>query len=211
MKLKFYLQGLGVGLIVATIIVGLHSGQKTTEMTDAQIRSRALEIGMIDGSVLTDRSDGGAESESEKDNASSDQTMDQAGTEISQEINEGKSASTASVSAMAAQTQATAETSKNDSAVSASSTADVQVAATAATGTQIESKPVQEESTVIVIPKGADSDVISTILENAGLIDSADSFNRYLIDRGLDRRIRAGNKSIPGGASYEKIASIITR
>ena len=210
MKLKFYLQGLGVGLIVATIIVGLHSGQKTTEMNDAQIRSRALELGMIDGSVLTDRSDGGAESESEKDNASSDQTMDQAGTEISQEINEGKSASTASVSAMAAQTQATAETSKNDSAVSASSTADAQVAATAATDTQSESKSVQEESTVIVIPKGAGSDVISTILENAGLIDSADSFNRYLIDRGLDRLIRAGSKSIPGGASYEMIASIIT-
>ena len=206
MKLKFYLQGLGVGLIVATIIVGLHSGQKTTEMTDAQIRSRALELGMIDGSVLTDRSDGGAESESEKDNASSDQTMDQAGTEISQEINEGKSESTASVSAMAAQTQATAETKESDSAASASSTAAEQAAATDA---QIDSKSVQEESTVIVIPKGADSDVISTILENAGLIDSADSFNRYLIDRGLDRRIRAGNKSIPGGASYEKIASII--
>lgn len=211
MKLKFYLQGLGVGLIVATIIVGLHSGQKTTEMTDAQIRSRALELGMIDGSVLTDRSDGGAESESKKDNASSDQTMDQAGTEISQEINEGKSAATASVSSMAAQTQATAETKESDSAASASSTAAEQTAAIAATDTQIDSKSVQEESAVIVIPKGAGSDVISTILQNAGLIDSADSFNRYLIDRGLDRRIRAGSKSIPGGASYEKIASIITQ
>ena len=209
MKLKFYLQGLGVGLIVATIIVGLHSGQKTTEMTDAQIRSRALELGMIDGSVLTDRSDGGAESESKKDNASSDQTMDQAGKEISQEINEGKSASTATVSEMAAQTQASAETEKNDSAASASSTAAEQTAATAA-DTQTDAKSVQEESTVIVIPKGAGSDVISTILENAGLIDSADSFNRYLIDRGLDRLIRAGSKSIPGGASYEMIASIIT-
>ena len=211
MKLKFYLQGLGVGLIVATIIVGLHSGQKTTEMTDAQIRSRALELGMIDGSVLTGSADGGAESESKKDNASSDQTMDQAGTEISQEINEGKSAATASVSSMAAQTQATAETKESDSAASASSTAAEQTAAIAATDTQIDSKSVQEESAVIVIPKGAGSDVISTILQNAGLIDSADSFNRYLIDRGLDRRIRAGSKSIPGGASYEKIASIITQ
>ncbi|MBP7348483.1 MAG: hypothetical protein KA965_07355 [Butyrivibrio sp.] len=209
MKLKFYLRGLGVGLIVATIIVGLHSGQKTTEMTDAQIRSRALELGMIDGSVLTGSADGGAESESKKDNASSDQTMDQAGKEISQEINEGKSASTATVSEMAAQTQASAETEKNDSAASASSTAAEQTAATAA-DTQTDAKSVQEESTVIVIPKGAGSDVISTILENAGLIDSADSFNRYLIDRGLDRLIRAGSKSIPGGASYEMIASIIT-
>lgn len=208
MKLKYYLQGLGIGLIVATIIVGLHSGQKTTEPTDAQIRSRALELGMIDGSVLTNRADGGAESESKKDNASSAQTMDKAGTEISQEVNKGESASTATVSAMAAQTQESAETKTSVSAATASSAAAEQAATDTAADAQTVAKPVQEE-TVIVIPKGAGSDVISTILQNAGLIDSATTFNRYLIDRGIDRRIRAGSKSIPSGASYEEIASII--
>ena len=211
MKLKFYLRGLGIGLIVATIIMGLHSGQRTTELTDAQIRSRAQELGMIDGSVLTDRSDGGAESESEENNASSDQTMDEAGTEISQEVNEGKSASTAAVSSVAIQAQTATEAKEYDSATSASSTANEQVTAVVATDHQTDSKSSAEEATVIVIPQGAGSDVISTILEHAGLIDSSATFNRYLIDRGLDRHIRTGSKSIPGGASYEEIASIITQ
>jgi len=52
MNLKFYLRGLGLGLIVAALILGIHhlNSSKQT-MTDSEIIERAEELGMVDGST----------------------------------------------------------------------------------------------------------------------------------------------------------------
>lgn len=52
MKLKYYLRGLGIGIVVTAIIMSITS--KPEEMTDAQIKMRALELGMVEESVLAD-------------------------------------------------------------------------------------------------------------------------------------------------------------
>ena len=48
MKLKYYLRGVGIGLIVATLILmiasSLHSNK---DMSDAEIIARAEELGMV--------------------------------------------------------------------------------------------------------------------------------------------------------------------
>ncbi len=56
-KLRFYLRGLGIGLVVTTLILmvvrlNTHNG----EMTDAEIKQRAAELGMVDANSysLTD-------------------------------------------------------------------------------------------------------------------------------------------------------------
>ena len=66
-KLRFYLRGLGIGLVVTTLILmvvrlNTHGG----EMTDAQIRERAAELGMVDGNSysLTDAVSQGKDDES---------------------------------------------------------------------------------------------------------------------------------------------------
>ena len=63
----------------------------------------------------------------------------------------------------------------------------------------------------VTIPGGMSSDGVAQVLYNAGVIDSATSFNRFLIDRGKDRIIRSGTKYIPEGASYDDIANIICK
>lgn len=52
LKLRFYLRGLAVGILLTTLILTI-SGKDKTQMSDAQIRSRALELGMVDGSSVT--------------------------------------------------------------------------------------------------------------------------------------------------------------
>ena len=57
MKLKYYLRGLGIGMIVTALILGIsfshRQGQGTQILTDDQIRERAEQLGMVDSSELT--------------------------------------------------------------------------------------------------------------------------------------------------------------
>ena len=52
MKLKYYLRGLGIGIVVTAIIMSITN--KPEEMTDAEVKMRALELGMVEESVLAD-------------------------------------------------------------------------------------------------------------------------------------------------------------
>ena len=56
MNLKSYLRGLGLGFIVAGLVLGVwHFTSHEKTMTDAQIRERAAELGMVDANArLTD-------------------------------------------------------------------------------------------------------------------------------------------------------------
>ncbi len=47
MKLKYYLRGLGIGIIVTTIILGSCFSMQKPKMTDAQIIEKASQLGMI--------------------------------------------------------------------------------------------------------------------------------------------------------------------
>ena len=55
-----------------------------------------------------------------------------------------------------------------------------------------------------------DSYYVAGLLEQAGIIDSAAAYDRYLVSNGYDRRIQIGTKTIPEGADNEQIARIIT-
>jgi hypothetical protein len=81
---------------------------------------------------------------------------------------------------------------------------------TLASAAQTTSETPKAQGKTVVIPGGSDSDRVAEILYNAGFVDSSVAFNRYLVDTGMDRKIRSGNKVIPDGATYEQIAAIIT-
>ena len=56
-KLRFYLRGLGVGLVVTTLILmAVRLNTRGGQMTDAEIKARAAELGMVEGNSysLTD-------------------------------------------------------------------------------------------------------------------------------------------------------------
>lgn len=51
MKLKYYLRGLGIGILVTAVIMGIASGKR--KMTDEEVRARARELGMVESTVLS--------------------------------------------------------------------------------------------------------------------------------------------------------------
>ncbi|MCM1143199.1 MAG: hypothetical protein NC318_05165 [Blautia sp.] len=53
MELKYYLRGLGLGVVVTAIIMGVASS-RGRKMTDAEIIARAKQLGMTENTVLTD-------------------------------------------------------------------------------------------------------------------------------------------------------------
>ena len=53
MKLKYYLRGLGIGILVTVLLLTITSGKRGT-MTDEEIKERARALGMSESGVLAD-------------------------------------------------------------------------------------------------------------------------------------------------------------
>lgn len=253
MKLKYYLRGIGIGVVVTAIIMGIALGGRKQELSDSEIRQRALELGMVDGDssgTLSEYASGAADLSASSNivvEEVEDDTAASAGSEDSEEdtavasttasasdekTNVASSKDTATSSSETTSTDNAADSSESTIESSASEDAATQetstmtsIAATAASestaetvtaadGTELvvtENENTGTKYVTVTIPGGLGSDAVCSILQNAGLVDSATTFNRFLIDKGLDRYIRSGTKKIPEGATYDEIAEIICR
>lgn len=243
MKLKYYLRGVGIGVILTAIVMGFALGGRKTTMSDAEVIERAKQLGMTDGGVLSDTTNEG-DAGDESNISSSDQALDEAGKEISKEIDEELASASESASFLASEekegkdqeakedkpvTEASAESSKEVNNPTEANKTDKEDKKEEVAKAQEETEPVQETATTeetnensgtqafasgstktVTIPGGKSSDAVAQILYEAGVIDNAVSFNRYLIDKGLDRIIRSGTKTFPAGSTYEDVANIIT-
>ena len=208
MKLKWYLRGLGIGIVAASIIMGAVNSYGKSDLSDEEVKQRAAELGMVESySFLSSKADENVSSQSASLNSSDEGSSDAS---VSSSLLEDDSSLEASEQTVnpdtSAQNASDAESSKDSPNVSS-------VEASVISETLSEETNNENSSLAdgITISAGSGSDTVSRSLESAGFIDSAATFNQYLIDRGLDTRIKAGYKSIPAGSSYEEIASIITK
>lgn len=70
--------------------------------------------------------------------------------------------------------------------------------------------PAPDGYVSITVVGGESSTMVASRLKEAGLISDAAAFDRFLCDKGYDRRITTGHKMIPRGASQVEIAGILT-
>ena len=195
MKLKYYLRGLGIGMIVTALILGISFSNRQEQtaqgMTDDQIRERAAELGMVDSSELTLAAlQNGAKQPTE--NATEDPVETQGQKETTE---------VAETTADLQETQTTAET-----ATAPENTAEPETA----TAPENTAEPDQELDTGITIQRGDDSGSVSRKLYEAGLVENAKAFDNYLCHNGYSRSINPGTYEIEPGTSEEEIAKIIT-
>ena len=54
MKLRYYLRGVGTGILVTAIIMGIALGGQNNSMTEEQIKEKAKELGMVEESLLSE-------------------------------------------------------------------------------------------------------------------------------------------------------------
>ena len=203
-----YLRGLGLGMIVTALVMtfGLKTDNKT--MTDAEVRARAKELGMTDGSTtLKDASESlkpaeeveveESESTSEKKEPIKEEVKPEKEEKPAEEVKpEKEEKPTEEVKPK--KEEKPAEEAKSDK----------------------EEKPTEEVKSnkdekakiayTLKIEGGFSSDRVAYILESAGVIDNASSFDKYLCSHGYDHRISTGTYSIKAGADYETIAKMIT-
>ena len=204
MKLKYYLRGLGIGMIVTALILGIsfsnRQDQTSQIMTDDQIRERAAELGMVDSSELTLAAlQNSAKQPTEGTPEETTQTQEQNNIEVVPETT------------VPAETQATAEP---ETTQEAEATAEPEPEKTAAPETTVEPEvteaPQRTQTASITIQRGDDSGSVSRRLYEAGLVENAKAFDNYLCNNGYSRSINPGTYEIAPGTSEEEIAKIIT-
>lgn len=223
MKLKYYLRGLGIGIVVTAFIMS--SVKETEKLTDAQIKLRALELGMVEETVLADLPQAAKEEEGEATSSPEERFEYTAGeadileqeNDISgfgEEIEESQASDNASDNKENEQIIETTPESTDKSGTTPKENETVTEAEnlqqeTTQTTQQINQAEIVESYIVISVEPGNGSETVSRRLYNAGLVESAVAFNRFLVDNGYDRSLVVGNHEIPQGASEEEMAKIL--
>ena len=188
MKKKYFVRGLGIGIIFGALIMlaaYLTSGKGS--LSDEEVMKRAQELGMVKKSEYVLDSE-----------VTSEETTTEAVT------------TEASVATEKATEEATTEapgTTEKATEEAATEAATTEKATTeAATTEQTDAKT----KATITVSGGMSSETISSLLENAGLVDSASKFNSFLVQNGYDKKLETGSFDISGGMTYEEIARILT-
>lgn len=188
MKKKYFVRGLGIGIIFGALIMlaaYLTSGKGS--LSDEEVMKRAQELGMVKKSEYV----------LDSEVASEETTTEAVTTEAS--VATEKATEEATTEAPGTTEKATEE--------AATEAATTEKATTeAATTEQTDAKT----KATITVSGGMSSETISSLLENAGLVDSASKFNSFLVQNGYDKKLETGSFDISGGMTYEEIARILT-
>jgi len=184
MKLKYYLRGLGSGIIIATAVLAIAFAITNR---DANIISKARELGMIFAEEKENTTkDSESTSKNDKDTSSE---------EITSKEND----------------EATTDEPSTEEPSSEEPTTEEPTTEEPTTEEPTTEKATQGKEYVFVIKRGMTSESVAWILYKAGIIDNVEMFNDYLKHNGYATRIKIGTFVVHKGDSYETLAKIVTR
>lgn len=169
MKLKYYLRGAGIALIVISLIWMISSAFSTTSMSKSQIESEAKKLGMVypdEKGTIADNM------ESENDKNSEDNA--------------------------AAQATGTDANATDANATDANANC---------TDTNGEGAPA--ETVEFTISRGETSSIISNHLQEQGIVDNAEAFDKFLTLSNDDNFLQPGTYTITKGSTFEEIANAL--
>lgn len=211
MKIRYYLRGLGLGILV-TAIFFMVSGKNSQPMSDEMIKARAKELGMSESVVLSELS---TEEETTEENTTEITTNEEVTTE---QVEEETTVTEETVSEEPVSEETEAEEISSEEAVSEESTEETVVEVASQSSSTQEAEPESEtpentasntEPVTITVNRGEGSDTVSRRLQEAGLVADAYEYDKYLMANGYDKRIGAGEHVIPAGATWEDIAKTL--
>ena len=197
MKLKYYLRGLGIGILVTTVILSL-AGVGRKNMTDEEVVKRAKELGMVESTLLSDLPD---------------QTKTDEVRPTEPEISLQPETSEPEESASTPETPVAPEETPVAPEETPMAPEETPVAPEETPVSPEDGNPdiPAGETVTLVIGRGESSTTVSKNLKKAGIVEDAAAFDRFLCNNGYDKKIITGTYEIPYGASEEEIAKIITR
>ena len=200
-KNKYYMRGVGVGILVCALILIISRMNTGAVISDEEVISRARELGMIES---------GEQSLTEATSVSDV-------TESPQEPSVSASPETTPEPEITASPEETGEP-YEDPSPEPSPDASEEPSPEASPEPSPEETPSDEDDPLLtdlvyvtlIIYGGNSSDTVARRAEELGLVTNAKEFDEYLVSNGYANRIRVGSFQIPLGASYEYIAMAIT-
>jgi len=240
-KLKMYMRGLGIGIMVTALIMGIAT-KDGRPLTDAEIKAAAAKLGMVDSNALKltdlpqdggrkDSQPGGAEgtpgaegnpggtegiSDAKGNSGEAGDKSDGGDNSPGEgENSDGEEDLSGEPEKPDGEEVVSGEGETLDSTETASGEGTTPGGAgepEAGSNTAGASDPEPLGETIkITVSRGTGSRSVCNQLAEAGLIEDAAAFDQYLIDSGYSKRISAGTFEIPKGASDEEIAKIISK
>lgn len=225
MKLKYYLRGMGIGIILTAIVMGFALGGRKASISDAEVIERAKSLGMIDpNSGVLDSGSNGADTNEEQDQVASGETLDQAREEISEKIDEAIAETSEYVSDLAedviqgeTETESESKTQGNDDSSSGEASnkqEEVASVETKPTSTQDSANSQAEEQNT------SPSDENTETVADSSVADASTSANS-IVDTVTSESNEASTASsttsvtktvtIPSGLSSDQVAAILYR
>ena len=175
------MRGLGIGIVVTALLMGV-TGREKLPLSDAEIRAKALSLGMVDG-------------ESRR---------------LADITNSPLPSGTVPVSDSEASSGESEEgVSKGEGAQGAEGMSQQESASETVPETGGD-EPAESPVTV-VIEAGTTSSQVSRMLAEAGLVEDAVEFDNYLCASGYSTSIAAGTYEIWPGTSEEELVKLIMK
>lgn len=219
MKRKYYMRGMGIGILITAILCAVALPKKTEPMTDEEIIARAKELGYVEdkGGVTPEDIDKikekttGTPGVTESSNATN-------GAELTGEPDTTPGPTQSPVPTPEPPEPPDEPVAPDKPATPTpkpTSTATPEPTATATpkpAATSAPTKVPEQEATAytITVVRGATARRVAEQLKTAGAVEDAEAFVSYLRGRNLTDFINIGTFSIPKGASHAEIARILT-
>lgn len=233
MKLKYYIRGLGIGIIITTIVLSI--GKWMDKPSDKEIIARARELGMVmKEEISKDITEENLEQvlgkslDKDKSEALIDDTVENKPSEANK--NEEKSSDEKAVDSIKDITQESSD-SVDDIIEEATDSVD-DIIEDALDNSENNVEDTIEETTdptedirddindreedmepmqiTFTIERGMSSGKVSELLMQKGLIEDSVDFNNYIISRGKAGVILIGTFTLPKDATYQEILDTIT-
>ena len=184
MKLKYYMRGLGIGILLATLILSISNTKEN--LTDAEIIARAKKLGM----VMEDEIDNNLKEVIKKPSITE-------GPEVTPDISVTPSPAISITPALTVTPIITPEPT-------------ITSAPNVTEQPEVTDAP-QTKLVTFTIQKGMSSNKVSKLLQEIGLIEDAKDFNEYLIGENKVSVIQVGTYELPENSTYGDIVDAITK
>ena len=215
MRLKYFLRGLGAGIILGALVMlcsVLMSG--SYRLSDDQIRERAEKLGMVSAeeAAKPDKTETEAIS-SEKASTTEKATTEKTTAEKTTEEKTTEATESTEATETSETTEATTEEKTTEATTEAATTEEKTTEATTEATTEKTTEATTEKADAdsktkvkISVTPGMDSYTVAVLLQDAGIVKDAAEFDNYLNSNGYSTRIRVNEFEFKAGMSDKEIA-----
>lgn len=203
MKLKYYLRGIGIGIIVTAIILSIVNGvsNSSNKMTNPQIVEKAKELGMVTKDEYDIVKQDLNTAKGDIDDLKAE--LSKADTKENKESDDGSNDSE--------ETQADAKSTDESKTDQTDSKSSDEEKAKSSDKAKLTDPSQMAKDISFTISSGMGSEDVAKVLEQKGIIVSASEFNKYLVESGNANYLQIGEFKADEGESYDSIISKITK